>query len=131
MVGPRRPGPAHRSRATLAREKLWRNLARCDSEANVTQDPETGRILGEGALRFLDGRPWKPIDGWSHVQELMASSRHATALCGIHDGVVRGVALGTIDGDPGIQLQRHIHVASKAPWDHIGGDAPQFPAEPE
>jgi len=20
----------------------------------------------------------------------------------------------------------HIHVASKAPWDHIGGDAPQY-----
>lgn len=49
-----------------------------------------------------------------------------STLCGIHEDTVMGVTLGTIDGDPGIQLQRHIFVGSKAPWDHIGGDAPQF-----
>jgi hypothetical protein len=39
---------------------------------------------------------------------------------------VHGVTLGTVDGDPGVEIGMHIYVASKAPWDHIGGDAPQF-----
>lgn len=39
---------------------------------------------------------------------------------------VHGIMLGTVDGDPGVEIAMHIHVASKAAWDHIGGDAPQF-----
>jgi hypothetical protein len=53
-----------------------------------------------------------------------------TTLCGIHEGRTHGVALGTVDGDPGVQIEMHIFVNSKAPWDHIGGDAPQYPDHP-
>ena len=49
-----------------------------------------------------------------------------TTLCGMHDGQVHGVALGTVDGDPGVEIEMHIFVDSKAPWDRIGGDAPQY-----
>jgi len=49
-----------------------------------------------------------------------------TTLCGVVEGRVHGVTLGSVDGDPGIQIAMHIFVGSKAPWDHIGGDAPQF-----
>ena len=49
-----------------------------------------------------------------------------STLCGIHNDVVHGVTLGTVDGDPGVAIQRHIFVGSKAPWDEIGGDAPRF-----
>ena len=31
---------------------------------------------------------------------------------------------------PGIAVGMHIFTGSKAPWDHIGGDAPQFPEFP-
>jgi hypothetical protein len=31
-----------------------------------------------------------------------------------------------VDGDPRVEIEMHIFVGSKAPWDHIGGDAPQF-----
>ena len=37
-----------------------------------------------------------------------------------------GITLGTIDGDPGVDIERHIFVGSKAPWDHIGGAAQKF-----
>lgn len=50
-----------------------------------------------------------------------------TTLCGTHEGEVHGVTLGSVDGDPGIQLEMHIFVSSKAPWDHIGGSAAQYP----
>ena len=49
-----------------------------------------------------------------------------TTLCGTHKGQVHGVTLGTVNGDPGIEIKAHIFVGSKAPWDHIGGTAPQF-----
>lgn len=54
-----------------------------------------------------------------------------STLCGLFQGEVMGVTLGTVDGDPGIAIDRHIFVGSKAPWDHIGGDAPQFEEGPE
>jgi hypothetical protein len=40
------------------------------------------------------------------------------------------VTLGSVDGDPGVRIEMHIFVGSKAAWDHIGGDAPQFPELP-
>jgi len=52
-----------------------------------------------------------------------------STLCGTLDGKVHGVTLGTVDGDPGVQIEMHTFVGSKAPWDHIGGSAPQFEEE--
>ena len=53
-----------------------------------------------------------------------------TTLCGTHKDQVHGVALGTVNGDPGVTIQAHIFVGSRAPWDHIGGPAPQFEEGP-
>ncbi|RYZ03784.1 MAG: GFA family protein [Myxococcales bacterium] len=52
-----------------------------------------------------------------------------STLCGIFEGKVHGVTLGTVEGDPGVEIEMHTFVGSKAPWDHIGGSAPQFDAE--
>jgi hypothetical protein len=49
-----------------------------------------------------------------------------STLCGMWNGEVHGLTLGCVDGDPGVDIEEHIFVGSKAPWDHIGGDAPQF-----
>ena len=49
-----------------------------------------------------------------------------SALAGMLNDEIHGITLGTVNGDPGIEVTMHIHVASKAPWDHIGGAAPQF-----
>jgi len=57
--------------------------------------------------------------------------RCGTTLCGTSRGDVHGVTLGTVDGDPGVDIEMHIFVGSKAPWDHIGGHALQFQAFPE
>ncbi|TKC97270.1 GFA family protein [Polyangium fumosum] len=53
-----------------------------------------------------------------------------STLCGMSGAKVHGVTLGSVDGDPGVQIEMHIFVGSKAPWDHIGGDAPQYDAFP-
>lgn len=49
-----------------------------------------------------------------------------TTLVGLYQGDVHGVALGPVDGDPGVEIEMHLFVDSKAPWDHVGGPARQF-----
>lgn len=53
-----------------------------------------------------------------------------STLCGLWNGEVHGLTLGCVDGDPGVEIEMHIFVGSKAPWDHIGGTAPQFDEHP-
>jgi hypothetical protein len=61
---------------------------------------------------------------------LMFCCRCGSTLCGIHAGEVHGVTLGCVDGDPGVRIEMHLFVASRAPWDLIGGTAPQYPEGP-
>ena len=42
-----------------------------------------------------------------------------------------GIALATLDGDPGVRPTAHIFVSSKAPWFAITDDLPQFSERPE
>jgi hypothetical protein len=83
---------------------------------------------GEGKAMSLSGGCFcgESMPGWG----LCFCKTCGTTLCGIHRGDVHGVALGTIDGDPGVRIEMHIFVGSKAPWDHIGGNAPQYPEFP-
>lgn len=74
-------------------------------------------VSGESELKHYDSAP-----GWG----LTFCGTCGTTLCGTHDGDVHGVTLGSVDGDPGIEIGVHLFVGSKAPWDHIGGNAPQF-----
>ena len=37
-------------------------------------------------------------------------------------GAPIGIAAGTLDDDPGLRPERHIHVASKAPWYELPDD---------
>ena len=45
--------------------------------------------------------------------------RCGSTLCGIHNGIVHGVTLGCINGDPKIESIKHIFVGSKASWETI------------
>ena len=37
------------------------------------------------------------------------------------------VSVGTLEGDPGVRARSHMFVASKAPWDEISDEVPQYP----
>jgi hypothetical protein len=54
-----------------------------------------------------------------------------TTLCGVMRGEVMGITLGTLNGDPDVRIAEHIFVDSKASWDEIGGNAPQFKEGPD
>ena len=46
-------------------------------------------------------------------------SKCGSTLCGIFSGVIHGVTLGCVDGDPNVELGRHLYVGSKASWEVI------------
>ena len=75
------------------------------------------RWTGEDALST-----YSSSEGWA----IGFCSNCGSTLCGLWNGEAHGFTLGCMDGDPGVEIDKHIFVDSKAPWDHIGGDAPQF-----
>lgn len=84
-----------------------------------------------GALSWTAGETelvtYEATPGWG----LQFCGNCGSTLCGTYDGDIHGVTLGCVEGDPGVEIAIHIFVGSRAPWDHIGGDAPQFAAGPE
>ena len=42
-----------------------------------------------------------------------------------------GIALGSVDGDPGCRPARHVYVGSKASWFEITDDLPQSDTSPD
>lgn len=88
-----------------------------------------------------------PLDGFHFVrgEELLSKYRFPEAkyfahwFCSVCGSTMprfdeaRGIAIvpmGSFDDDPGARPGRHIHVGSKAPWDSINDDLPQFDAGP-
>ena len=46
-------------------------------------------------------------------------SQCGSTLCGVLDGRVHGVTLGCLNGDPEIEIAKHIYVGSKANWEIV------------
>jgi hypothetical protein len=67
-------------------------------------------LTGEGLLTSYIGE---------HGAGLKFCSRCGSTLCGVVDGDVHGVTLGCVNGDPEIEIGRHIFVGSKAAWEVI------------
>ena len=90
-------------------------------------NPEHFRwISGEIYLKIYEGPGG---GGWCFC------NRCGSTLAGTDNGAITSITLGTVDGDPGIRPGSHIYVESKACWDEINDDLPQFeariPASPE
>lgn len=64
-----------------------------------------------------------PILNWAQPHPRLARN-HPQTLAEF------GIALGTLDDDPGVRPESHIFVHSKAPWFEITDDLPQFPEYP-
>ena len=57
---------------------------------------------------------------------LQFCSRCGSTLCGVYNGTIHGITLGCVDGDPGVEIGRHIYVGSKAKWEVIPEGVPQY-----
>ena len=54
-----------------------------------------------------------------------------STLCGIFQGVVHGVTLGCVNGEPDVVIERHIYVASKAGWEVMPDGVVAFAGAPD
>jgi len=79
------------------------------------------------------------IKGEDAIQRFELASGYGNEFCRHCGSPVPGAAkqeasywvpAGLLDGRPNIKVARHIYVGSKAPWDEIGGDAPQYETRP-
>lgn len=83
-----------------------------------------------GAFRWTRGKDRVTAFDGKGGEGIRFCGTCGSTLAGLLGGEVVCVTLGTLDGDPPIRLARHIHAASRAGWDEIGGDAPQFAEGP-
>lgn len=83
-----------------------------------------------GDFKWISGEEYVKVyetlagAGWCFCKECGSS------LAGTDKGKITSVALGTVDGDPGIKPESHIFVGSKAQWYEINDDLPQFEERP-
>jgi len=53
-----------------------------------------------------------------------------STLCGTVDGEVHGITLGCLNDDPGIEIEMHIFVGSKAPWEILPQGVAMYETHP-
>ena len=76
---------------------------------------------GEGNLSF-----YAPDERYG----IYFCSTCSSKICAEHAGKIAGIMLGSLNGNPDIKLTERIYVGSKATWDEIGGDVPQYQEGP-
>lgn len=59
---------------------------------------------------------------------LQFCSACGSTLCGLFQGNVHGVTLGCVNGDPDVEIGRHIFVGSKASWEVMPDGVVTYPA---
>jgi hypothetical protein len=78
-------------------------------------------------FRWLSGESLLTDYVGDHGAGLKFCSKCGSTLCGIVGGIIHGVTLGCVNGDPKIELGRHIYVGSKASWETIAEGIRQYP----
>jgi hypothetical protein len=77
-------------------------------------------------FKWLSGKGLLTSYVGSHGFGLQFCSQCGSTLCGIYNGVIHGVTLGCVNGDPKIELGKHIYVGSKASWEVMPEGVTQF-----
>lgn len=99
-----------------------RKAFNAQASAYALVDPEAFTwVAGQSELTSYVG---------SHGFGLQFCSRCGSTLCGIYNGAIHGITLGCLNGDPDIEIGRHIFVGSKAKWEVMPEGVVQFDESP-
>jgi hypothetical protein len=82
--------------------------------------------VAPGAFQWLSGRDLLTTYESKQGFGLQFCSRCGSTLCGTYQGAVHGITLGCVNGDPEVEIGRHIFVGSKAAWEIIPDGVVQF-----
>lgn len=87
-------------------------------------------LVQHGEFQWLAGQHLLSEYLGEHGAGVRFCGRCGSTLVGVVNGDVHGVALGCLNGNPEVRLERHIHVGSKASWETIAEGVPQYLGDP-
>lgn len=74
-------------------------------------------LVNKGEFRWRAGEETLTTYVGKHGFGLQFCSKCGSTLTGVLDDSVHGVTLGCVNGDPNIEIGRHIYVGSRASWE--------------
>jgi len=83
-----------------------------------------------GSLTWVRGRELLTSYVGSHGAGKQFCRICGSTLCGIVDNEIHGIPLGCLNEDPGLEIEMHIFVGSKASWEELPPNAVQHEASP-
>ena len=83
-------------------------------------------LVDSSEFRWLSGEDLLTSYVNSQGFGLQFCSKCGSTLVGVFNGVVHGVTLGCVNGDPGVEIGKHIYVGSKAAWEIIPDGVRRF-----
>ncbi|MFC1233948.1 GFA family protein [Vibrio sp. F74] len=87
-------------------------------------------LVNQSEFKWLSGEELLSSYIGQHGFGLQFCSKCGSTLTGVFKDEVHGVTLGCVNGDPKVQLSRHIFVGSKASWEVIADGVPQYDERP-
>jgi hypothetical protein len=87
-------------------------------------------LVEPGSFSWVCGEEFLTSYVGKHGAGKQFCSKCGSTLCGIVNGKIHGVTLGTLNDDPGVKLERHIFVGSKAAWEVIPQGVVQYDTFP-
>jgi hypothetical protein len=86
----------------------------------------------------VDPAKFQWLQGQSLLRVYETSANVGWAFCSVcgsslglpENGRLGSIAIGTIEGDPGVRPSYHMFVGSKAPWYEITDELPQYERRP-
>ncbi|SMF62940.1 Uncharacterized conserved protein [Alteromonadaceae bacterium Bs31] len=83
-------------------------------------------LVDSNSFRWITGESLLTSYVGEHGFGLQFCSKCGSTLVGVFNGDVHGLTLGCLNGNPNVELGRHIYVGSKASWETIAGDVIQY-----
>ena len=83
-------------------------------------------LVSSSNFQWVSGANLLTTYSSQHGFGLQFCSKCGSTLCSIYQGELYGVTLGCLNGDPQIQIGRHIFVGSKASWEMIPEGVTQY-----
>ena len=87
-------------------------------------------LVNPSEFKWVDGAELLSSYVSEHDFGLQFCKQCGSTLCGTYQNEIHGITLGCLNEDPHIDLGRHIFVGSKASWEVIPNDVPQYKEHP-
>ncbi len=87
-------------------------------------------LIDSDKFNWLSGKDLLTSYVGKHGFGLQFCRQCGSTLCGVYQGAVHGVTLGCVNGDPNVEIGRHIYVGSKASWEVMPDGVVQYDEAP-